>query len=279
MERLKMGPFVKWAGGKKQIVEKLRQSVPARFRTYYEPFLGGGAFLLELQPPKAVLNDVNRQLWNAYVQLQKNDGDVIAKISAYDSMPCDKKRYLAMRDAYNQKITAGELDAECAAMLIWLNKHCFNGLYRVNQKGLFNVPYNNKTDGPSMREENLRNIGTYLRAADIEIRTGDFEAACADVREGDFVYFDPPYVPAGKTANFTHYAKGGFSREDQRRLAELFRRLDALGAYVLSSNHDAPLVRELYGGYRMETETVRRNISRDASRRSGQEVIISNFTP
>ena len=279
VERLKMGPFVKWAGGKKQLLAKLRQSVPPKFRTYYEPFTGGGALLLDIQPRKAVINDVNRQLWNAYVQIQKNDSAVIEKIRAYDSVPCDKAYYLSMRSAYNRKIAAEELDAECAAMTIWLNKHCFNGLYRVNKKGMFNVPYNNRTSGASMREENLRNIGAYLRESDVQIRTGDFETACEDVQTGDFVYFDPPYVPISRTANFTDYAKDGFSYTDHRRLADLFRRLDARGAFVMLSNHDVPPVREWYDGYRIETVNVQRRINCDASKRSGQEVIITNFTP
>jgi DNA adenine methylase len=274
---LQMGPFVKWAGGKKQLLEKLKEHVPASFGTYYEPFIGGGALLLDLQPKKAVINDINEQLLNVYMQLKKDAEAVIAAVNSYDAADCNKDRYMELRSRYNQKIMAHELDAQCAAMMIWLNKHCFNGLYRVNSKGLFNVPYNNKTSGPSVDAENLRNIGRYLREAEVDIRQSDFEIACADVKPGDFVYFDSPYVPISDTANFTDYTKDGFSYESHRRLANLFRRLDSMGAFLMLSNHDVPLVRELYSGYKIETVDVRRNINRDSSKRFGKEVIITNF--
>ena len=161
--------------------------------------------------------------------------------------------------------------------MILINKHCFNGLYRVNLKGLFNVPYNDKAGGVSIDAANLRNIGLYLRSRDIEIRQGDFEDACADVAPGDFVYFDSPYVPVSETANFTDYTKDGFSLEDHRRLAALFRRLAAQGTKVMLSNHNVPLVHELYSGFTIEEVDVRRAINRDASKRSGKEVIITNY--
>lgn len=277
MAYLKMSPFVKWAGGKKQLLDKLKERAPITFSTYYEPFIGGGAFLLDFQPRKAVINDVNEQLLNVYIQLKINAEAVITAVGKYDDAACDTEYYLSVREAYNRKIAAHELDAECAAIMIWINKHCFNGLYRVNSKGLFNVPYNNKNGGSSIDAKNLRAIGQYLREAEIEIRQKDFEAACADVKPGDFVYFDSPYVPISETANFTDYTKDGFALEDHKRLAELFRRLDAMGVYVMLSNHNVPLVHELYSGFKIEAVDVRRNINRDASKRIGKEVIITNY--
>lgn len=274
---LKISPFVKWAGGKKQLLEKLREKAPRSFGTYYEPFVGGGSVLLDFQPQKAVINDVNEQLLNIYIQLQQDAEAVIAAVNVYDAPLCDLKYYQAVRAAFNQKIRARELDAQCAAMMIFLNKHCFNGLYRVNSKGLFNVPYNNKHSGASISADNLRAVGRYLREAEVEIRQGDFEAACGAVKAGDFVYFDPPYVPLSDTACFTDYTKGGFSLEDHRRLAALFRRLDAAGAYLMLSNHNVPFVHELYSGFQMEAVDVRRSINRDAAKRAGREVIITNF--
>lgn len=277
MDRLKMGPFVKWAGGKKQLLGKLEERLPSSYGMYYEPFIGGGALLLGFQPRRAVINDVNEQLLNVYRQL-KNDADaVISAINEYDSVECDTDHYMAMRTAYNVKITAHELDAECAALMIWINKHCFNGLYRVNSKGMFNVPYNNKVTGSSIDEFNLRNIGEYLRECQIDIRLGDFESACADAKAGDFVYFDSPYIPVSETANFTDYSKDGFSYEDHKRLAELYRQLDSKGVYIMLSNHNVPLVHELYAGYKVEAIDVRRSINRDASKRVGKEVIITNY--
>jgi len=277
MPNFKMSPFVKWAGGKKQLLDRLTERAPRSFGTYFEPFIGGGAFLLDFQPQKAVINDVNEQLLNVYIQLANDAEAVIAAVARYDAVPCDTAYYMSVRDKYNRKIMANELDAECAALMIWINKHCFNGLYRVNSKGLFNVPYNNKNGGVSVDAENLRTIGRYLREANVEIRHGDFEAACADAQAGDFVYFDSPYVPVSETANFTDYTKDGFSLEDHKRLADLFRRLDKKGVLLMLSNHNVPLVHELYAGYRIETVDVRRNINRDASKRVGKEVIITNF--
>ena len=277
MMEFKTGPFVKWAGGKKQLLDRLEARIPATYERYYEPFIGGGALLLDLQPERAVINDTNEQLLNVYRQLKLDAEAVIAAVDKLDAEPCDVDRYMATRKVYNTKIQAHELDAECAALMIWINKHCFNGLYRVNSKGLFNVPYNNKEGGVSIDAANLRNIGLYLRAKEVEIRQGDFEAACFDVQPGDFVYFDSPYVPVSETANFTDYTKDGFSLEDHKRLAALYRRLSEQGVKVMLSNHNVPLVHELYSGFTIEQVDVRRAINRDASKRSGKEVIITNY--
>lgn len=271
------GPFVKWAGGKKQLLDRLEARMPAVYGRYYEPFIGGGALLLDVQPERAVINDTNEQLLNVYRQLKLDAEAVIRAVNALDAHPCDGRRYMAIRGKYNEKIEAHALDAECAALMIWLNKHCFNGLYRVNSKGLFNVPYNNRAGGVSMDAANLRNIGLYLRSRDVEIRWGDFEDACADAAPGDFVYFDPPYVPVSETAKFTDYTKDGFSLEDHKRLAALYKKLAAHGVKVMLSNHNVPLVHELYRGFTVEEVDVRRSINKDASKRSGREVIIMNY--
>ena len=224
-----------------------------------------------------LINDTNGQLLNVYRQLKENPEAVIVAVGELDKVACDKERYYLVRDHYNEKIQAQELDAECAALMIWINKHCFNGLYRVNGKGLFNVPYNNKKGGVSIDAANLRNIGIYLRTNEVEIRQGDFEIACFDVKPGDFVYFDSPYVPIDETANFTDYTKEGFSLEDHQRLAALYRRLSDQGVNVMLSNHDVPLVHELYNGFTIDRVDVKRAINNDASKRSGKEVIITNY--
>lgn len=273
----KTKPFVKWVGGKRQLLSQLESRMPNIYNKYYEPFIGGGALLFDVQPRNAVINDINGQLLNEYQQLKVNPENVIMTIEKLDNIPCSKERYYLLRNRYNEKIQAKELDAECAALMIWLNKHCFNGLYRVNSKGLFNVPYNNRVNGTSIEAENLRNIGTYLKACAVEIREGDFEKACEDVQAGDFVYFDSPYVPVSKTANFTDYTKNGFTLEDHKRLAALFKRLDNLGANLLLSNNDVPIVHELYEGYKIESVGVRRGINSVASKRTGKEVIVTNY--
>lgn len=167
--KFKTEPFVKWAGGKRQLIDRLEDCMPATYGRYYEPFIGGGALLLDLQPERAVINDTNEQLLNVYRQLK------IDVVNELDAHPCNKERYLSIREAYNVKIQAHELDAECAGLMIWINKHCFNGLYRVNSKGLFNAAYNNRVSGTSINAENLKNIGLYLRTKEVEIRQGDVE--------------------------------------------------------------------------------------------------------
>ncbi len=269
--------FVKWAGGKKQLLERLESRMPVTYDRYYEPFIGGGALLLDIQPSKAVINDTNEQLLNIYRQLKMDSEAVIAAVDMLDAKPCDKERYMQIRESYNQKIQKHELDAESAALMIWINKHCFNGLYRVNGRGLFNVPYNNKKSGRSIDAENLRNIGRYLRISDVEIRQGDFEIACCDVKSGDFVYFDSPYVPINETASFTAYTKEGFSYEDHVRLSDLFKALSDKGVKLMLSNHDVPLVHELYKDFNIDSIDVRRAINSNALKRFGKEVIITNY--
>ncbi|MCQ2522101.1 MAG: DNA adenine methylase [Lachnospiraceae bacterium] len=274
----KMGPFVKWAGGKGQLLDRIQMRIPDNFNSYYEPFIGGGAVLLGVKPSSAVINDTNEQLINVYRQLKNDPRAVIRAVNQLDQCgKCDKDFYLETRNLYNEKIKKHELDAECAGLMIWINKHCFNGLYRVNSKGLFNVPYNNKQLGKSIDEANLMSIGYYLSHSNVEILCSDFEDACEKVKKGDFVYFDSPYVPVSETASFTDYTKDGFGYEDHKRLAELFRRLDGLGAKVMLSNHDVQLVHELYDGYNIECVDVKRNINSDAKKRSGKEVIITNY--
>ena len=274
---LKTLPFVKWAGGKGQLFDRLKLRMPDSYKRYYEPFLGGGAMLLGLQPEQAVVSDTNEQLLNAYMQLKTDAEAVIAAVNELDGTVCDTEFYLAQREKYNDKIRNRILDTECAALMIWINKHCFNGLYRVNSKGLFNVPYNNRVRGTSIDAENLRNIGTYLRNANIDIRCGDFEKACCDIRAGDFVYFDSPYVPVSDTANFTDYTKTGFLKEDHVRLASLADSLARKGVLVMLTNNNVPLVHELYQGFEIEETSVRRAINRDASKREGSEVIITSY--
>ena len=269
-----MTPFVKWAGGKGQLVDKLLARVPKDYNRYYEPFVGGGALLLALAPKKATINDSNEQLINVFNQLQRNIESVMDVIRDLDAVACDKERYYLIREQYNKKISAKELDEECAGLMIWMNKHCFNGLYRVNRQGLFNVPFNNKTSGRSFDEDNLRHIGEYLRKNKVNINCMDFEKICSRVRAGDFVYFDSPYIPVSSTAYFTDYTADGFTMKDHERLAALFRKLADKGAKVMLSNHNVPLVKELYKGFRIDEVDVKRLINSDVNKRTGKEVII-----
>lgn len=272
-----MSPFVKWAGGKTQLLDKIWERTPNEYGTFYEPFVGGGAVFFNAKPANGVINDINEELINIYRQLKNDPIPVIKAVNELDRNGGDKEYYYKLRERYNEKISKKELDVECAALLIWINKHCFNGLYRVNSKGLFNVPYNNKTTGKSIDEDNLMNIGYYLKEANIDIRCEDFVETCKDVKEGDFVYFDSPYLPVSETARFTDYTKDGFSMEDHERLAELYKELDKKGAKVMLSNHNVKLAYELYAGFKIEPIEVRRSINSNAKKRTGKEVIITNY--
>lgn len=251
--------------------------MPASYNHYYEPFVGGAAVLLGISPARAFVNDTNEQLVNMYIQLKMSVDSVIEKVNEMDARLCNKELYYAIRELYNKKIAAREFDTECAALMIWINKHCFNGLYRVNSKGLFNVPYNNKVNGKSIDEYNIRAISEYLRQTDVTITCFDFEKACEGVTTDDFVYFDSPYVPESVTASFTDYTVDGFTLADHQRLAALFRRLDSIGAKVMLSNNDVPLVRQLYDGFHIQSLDVKRMINRNADKRTGKEVLITNY--
>ncbi len=272
-----MSPVLKWAGGKTQLLDNIIERMPKEYNYYYEPFIGGAAVLLGVSPAKAFVNDINEQLINLYTQLKSSVDSVIEKVNSMDSVLCTKEIYYDIRQQYNAKIEGRIFDDECAAQMIWLNKHCFNGLYRVNRHGLFNVPYNNKVNGKSIDEENLRAISAYLRNADIALTCMDFEAFCEGVSAGDFVYFDSPYVPESITASFTNYTIGGFLLEDHERLAALFKSLDKKGAKLMLSNNDVSLVRSLYEGYNIQSLDVKRMINRNANKRKGKEVIITNY--
>lgn len=270
-------PVLKWAGGKTQLLPILKDNLPSFYKAYYEPFIGGASLLFSVQPSVAVINDINSQLIHLYKTIRDDASSLISIIQQYDSVLCTKEYYLKLRDAYNSKIENNILDVECSALMVWLNKHCFNGLYRVNSKGLFNVPYNNRVKGESVSESNLRAIHTYLNQSDIQILNMDFEQVCDQVQTNDFIYFDSPYFPETSTANFTDYTKDGFSMKDHLRLCDLFKRLNSIGAKVMLSNNDVPIVHELYSEFKIQTLNVKRMINRDSSKRKGQEVLITNY--
>lgn len=271
-----MEPFLKWAGGKRQLLEELKARLPKTYNTYYEPFVGAGALWLDLQPEQVVVNDTNEQLMNCYRMMKENPEEVLKTIHNLDNAVCDEKFYYDIRKQYNGKIEKSELDTETAALMIWINKHCFNGLYRINKKGLFNVPYNNKSTGKSIDEMNANTISKYLNRADVHMLCVDFEEACKNCRAGDFIFFDSPYVPVGKNG-YVDYTKEGFKKEDHERLARLYRELDAIGCYCMLTNHNVEWVHELYAGYLIEPVDVKRAINSDATKRTGKEVIITNY--
>lgn len=277
MKNLNVAPFVKWAGGKRQLLSKIKERMPEQYNDYYEPFVGGGAVVLELQPENAVINDINKSLINAYMQIANNPDEFLDAVNMLDNEMWDdgKEYYYSIREHYNDKLMREEFDIELAALFVFINKHCFNGLYRVNGKGLFNVPYN-KSRKASVDKKAIVETSKYLRS--INIINGDFENACRNAQAGDFVFIDSPYAPL-KPTSFESYTKEGFDVESHRRLANLFDELSERGCYCMLTNHNTEFINELYGnkGYSIDVVSVKRMINSDASNRVGEEVIIYNY--
>lgn len=267
-------PIVKWAGGKTQLLDKIKDRMPKKYGSYYEPFIGGAALLLNVQPKKANINDINSELINTYTQIRDDAPSVKSLLKYLDDKHTGEKYYYKKRDEFNIKIQKKEYDSYMAALFIYLNKHCFNGLYRVNSKGLFNVPYNNKDKGKSFDEENINALSDYLKS--VKIVNGDFESCARKAKKGDFVFFDSPYAPLNPTS-FESYTKEGFSKEDHERLAKLFKELDKKGVYCMLTNHNTELINKLYKGYNIDVVQVHRNINSKGDSRKGEEVIITNY--
>jgi DNA adenine methylase len=230
-------PFIKWAGGKRQLLPSLLQHAPPSPTRYFEPFIGGGALFFSLRPAHAVLADVNERLIRTYKAVRDDVDEVIRLLRGY---PHDSAFFYRFREADIDAAT----NAEVAAWFIYLNKTGFNGLYRVNRANRFNVPFGryahpNVCDEPTLRLCSAALVG-------VELLIADFEVAVAKARRGDFVYFDPPYVPLSATSSFTSYTSGGFGPAEQIRLRDTARKLKKRGVHVLLSNSSAPFVRDLY---------------------------------
>lgn len=270
-------PFVKWAGGKRQLLSQIKERMPEQYNNYYEPFVGGGAVIFELLPANALINDINKALINAYKQIQNIPEAFLKAVKKLDEEMWEdgKEYYYSLREHYNDKLMEEEFDVELAALFVFINKHCFNGLYRVNGRGLFNVPYNNSRRA-SVDENVIMETSEYLKG--VTIIDGDFEVACRNAKKGDFVFIDSPYAPLNPTS-FESYTKEGFDIESHKRLAKLFDELTVRGCYCMLTNHNTDLINELYSGkgYRIDLVSVKRMINSDASNRVGEEVIICNY--
>lgn len=278
MSNSSIAPFVKWAGGKRQLLTQIKERMPEKYNNYFEPFVGGGAVTFALLPENALINDINKALINAYRQICNAPEVFLKAIKKLDNEMWEdgKEYYYFLREHYNDKLMKTEFDVELAALFVFINKHCFNGLYRVNGKGLFNVPYNNSRR-VSVDENLIMEISEYLQS--VKIIDGDFEVACKEAKGGDFVFIDSPYAPLNPTS-FESYTKEGFDIESHKRLAKLFDELTARGCYCMLTDHNTDLINELYGnkGYRIDIVSVKRMINSDASNRVGEEVIICNYS-
>ena len=265
-------PFLKWAGGKARQLEQITKYLPTRFETYFEPFLGGGAVYFYIQPQRSVLSDSNSELIHAFTVVRDNPGALMRALDRH--YPQRKKR------VYYNKVRAQnpeELSAvERAARTIFLNKTCYNGLYRVNKAGRFNVPFGRNAN-PSLYDRN-RILAASAALKGSVLTVGDYRWTCQFAREDDFVYLDPPYHPPSATANFTGYTRDSFGPEDQKAVAEVFRSLDLRGCKVMLSNSSTRLINSLCDGYRMTLVKAARVINSKVDGRGAiEELLITNY--
>lgn len=273
-----MKPVIKWVGGKTQLLPELFKVFPEKIETYYEPFLGGAAVFFALKTDgrvqKACLNDWNPELVNLYSVVRGSPNELI------EALREAKANYVKDPQKVYLEVRALELEdpIQKAARTIFLNKTGFNGLFRLNKQGKFNVPWGKKPNPSLCDEENLLACSEGLQGVTLTI--GDFAPAVADAGQGDLVYFDPPYLPLSDTANFTSYTEVGFGMADQKRLADTFRQLVERGATCVLSNHDVPAIDDLFSGFEIHRVPARRNINSKGDKRGpvGEVIVVGRPT-
>ena len=270
-------PFTKWTGGKRQLLGELRSYMPETYGRYFEPFVGGGALFFDLAPEQAVINDFNEELINAYRQIKNNPAELINLLIKHKENN-SKDYYLELRSADRDGRISRMTGVERAARILYMLRVDFNGLYRVNSKNQFNVPYGRYKNPKIVDVDLLYQISEYLNENDVEILQTDFAEAVKDAQTGDFVYFDPPYIPLNETSSFTSYTHEGFSYEEQIRLRNTFKELTERGVYAMLSNSSSPLVEELYKDFNIYfVEAQRTNGAKSSSRGKISEIIVTNY--
>lgn len=268
-------PFVKWVGGKRQLLHEIDLHVPT-FSTYYEPFVGGGAVLFHLQPRKAVINDSNSELTNLYKVIKDSPEELIEDLKQHENQP-DYFYEIRSKDRDRQQYEQMS-DVEKASRIIYLNKTCYNGLFRVNSAGEFNAPFGRYKNPNIVNEITIRAVSDYLSATDIQIKNVDYEDSLKGIRKGAFVYFDPPYDPVSSSANFTGYTKGGFGRDEQERLKSVCDKLSAKGIKFLLSNSSTDFIRDLYKDYSIVFVQANRAVNSKGDKRGKvAELLVKNY--
>ncbi len=276
----RVAPVVKWAGGKRQLLPEILPLLPKRISVYCEPFVGGGAVLFARQPRHAVINDLNGELINLYAVIRSDIDGLIEDLRRHKNTA---EYFYSIRDLDRDRAHFSALsDVERASRLLYLNKTCFNGLFRVNAAGEFNTPFGRYRNPNIVDETTLRAVHRYLCRNDVALLSADFEAAVADLPRGAFVYLDPPYDPISDTANFTGYSSGGFDRRQQQRLRECCDDLTRRGIRFLLSNSATGFIRELYADYGerygLITVRARRAVNAVAERRGPiDEILVRNY--
>ena len=269
-------PIVKWVGGKRQLLDELNPLMPKRFTTYCEPFIGGGALFFSNQPKRAIINDLNGDLILTYEVVRDNVDELIDYLKFYENTA---DYFYKIRDLDRNRVIFDQLSkTEKAARLLYLNKTCYNGLYRVNSAGEFNSPFGNYKNPNIVNEPVLKAVHKYLSQNDISFYNEDFENTLKRVKKGSFVYLDPPYDPVSNTSGFTGYNKGGFGRTEQIRLKSCCDELSSKGIKFMLSNSSTEFIHELYSEYQVIIVKAKRSINSNGRKRGEiDEVIIRNY--
>ncbi|MEB3342753.1 DNA adenine methylase [Okeania sp.] len=277
-------PFLKWAGGKRQLLSELTKYINRKSlnkSTYYEPFIGGGALLFELQPTRAVISDKNQELINCYQVVRDSLDDLIEELRKHQENNNTVNYFYEIRNLDRSPKEYNNLSkVEKAARIIYLNKTCYNGLFRVNSQGQFNVPCGKYKKPNVLDEAVLKAVSKYLNKSQVEILNLDFSEAVENAKKGDFIYFDPPYDPVSNTASFTGYDINGFNKDEQKRLKEVFDELTDRGCLVILSNSRTDFIMDLYKDYQDKIKIVRaaRSInSKGLKRGKVDEILVLNF--
>ncbi|HSE19581.1 MAG TPA: DNA adenine methylase [Pyrinomonadaceae bacterium] len=273
-------PFLKWAGGKRQLIPKIRALLPRKYRLYFEPFVGAGALLFELQPAMAVINDMNAELINCYEVIKAFPEQLLEHARSH---PINKKYFYRLRSQDRDPGFAKLSPLERASRIIFLNKTCYNGLFRVNSRGQFNVPFGKYRDPRVVDDNVIRAVSQYLNEAQVQIRNEDFEVALKDAKRDDFIYLDPPYDPLSDTSSFTGYYLPSFDRTEQRRLRDVCDDLHKRGCKLLLSNSATDFIRELYSDnskYTIINVNANRSINsaRNGRGKVSELLILNNYT-
>jgi DNA adenine methylase len=272
-------PFVKWLGGKTKLLPQLAALQPEDYKSYYEPFIGGGALFFSLEPHHAVINDLNPHLINLYTQVRDNLDKMLFKLSElidiYTELDEEARSafYYLLRDEFNQRT---DDDAWGAALFLFLNKTCYNGVYRENMNGKFNVPFGRRKTTSFHELENIERASQVLKHT--SIINGSYEDAVSTAKAGDFIYFDPPYVPLNATSNFTQYTGSNFGTNEHIRLKEIFEELDKRGCLLMMSNSDTNVVEELYAKFKKTKVLADRAVNcKSQGRGRITELVITNY--
>lgn len=268
-------PFLKWAGGKRQLLPELIEHMPDAYNNYYEPFIGGGALLFKLQPKKAVISDSNRELISCYSVIRDSLDELIEDLRQHRN---EEEYFYQVREWDRKDCFKSKTPVQKASRIIFLNKTCYNGLFRVNSQGQFNAPFGRYKNPNILDEAVLKAVSSYLNASKIKILNQDFSKTVAKARKNDFIYFDPPYDPISDTASFTGYDINGFNKDEQKRLRDIFVKLSDKGCKVLLSNAHTDFICDLYQDYTRICVKATRAINSKASRRGKiDEILVKNY--